>query len=352
MNRSTNVRRMNAASCSLLASGLFGALASPAAAQSSGLLVPDWSNDRIMLFDKTTGDLINADFITEAATGTTMSSPKEALQVGDEIWVSDQTEDRIIRFSLDGTRFLGDALNRTVHLIDNVRGFEVFGGRIYVACDTGAFANSVAVFTLAGDLVTSVSAGTSPFDIVAFGGELLVSDGDTDDITRHDANMANLGFFVQSPESSAIAWPQQMTVASDNQIVVANFSIPDGVYVYSSTGSQLEFYDTGAQGGLRGAYRLPDGRYLFTNGAGVFRLDPAAGSIVNIIPNVNSQYINELNATGCDADFNNDGQVDFFDFLDFAAAFGAEDPSADWNSDGQVDFFDYLDFAADFGACE
>ncbi|MDX2148418.1 MAG: hypothetical protein SFZ23_12940 [Planctomycetota bacterium] len=48
------------------------------------------------------------------------------------------------------------------------------------------------------------------------------------------------------------------------------------------------------------------------------------------------------------ADFNDDGQVDFFDFLDFAAAFSSEDPAADFNDDGQVDFFDYLDFAAAF----
>ncbi|MDX2147551.1 MAG: GC-type dockerin domain-anchored protein, partial [Planctomycetota bacterium] len=50
------------------------------------------------------------------------------------------------------------------------------------------------------------------------------------------------------------------------------------------------------------------------------------------------------------ADFNLDGQVDFFDYLDFANAFSAEDPSADFNGDGQVDFFDYLDFANAYGA--
>ncbi|MDX2148691.1 MAG: hypothetical protein SFZ23_14350 [Planctomycetota bacterium] len=50
------------------------------------------------------------------------------------------------------------------------------------------------------------------------------------------------------------------------------------------------------------------------------------------------------------ADFNQDAQVDFFDFLDFAQAFGDENVSADFNSDGQVDFFDYLDFASAFGA--
>ncbi|MDX2148748.1 MAG: GC-type dockerin domain-anchored protein [Planctomycetota bacterium] len=52
--------------------------------------------------------------------------------------------------------------------------------------------------------------------------------------------------------------------------------------------------------------------------------------------------------TFCPADFNRDGQVDFFDYLDFAAAFSIEDSSADFNDDGQVDFFDYLDFAAAF----
>ncbi|MDX2146427.1 MAG: M1 family aminopeptidase [Planctomycetota bacterium] len=52
----------------------------------------------------------------------------------------------------------------------------------------------------------------------------------------------------------------------------------------------------------------------------------------------------------CAADFNGDGQPDFFDYLDFASAFAAEDPSADFNDDGQVDFFDYLDFSQAFAA--
>ena len=55
---------------------------------------------------------------------------------------------------------------------------------------------------------------------------------------------------------------------------------------------------------------------------------------------------------GCEADFNGDQQVDFFDYLDFVAAFDAEDPSADFNGDNQVDFFDYLDFAAAFDGCQ
>ena len=42
--------------------------------------------------------------------------------------------------------------------------------------------------------------------------------------------------------------------------------------------------------------------------------------------------------------------LDFFDYLDFAAAFDAELPTADYNFDGMIDFFDYLDFVADFDA--
>lgn len=50
----------------------------------------------------------------------------------------------------------------------------------------------------------------------------------------------------------------------------------------------------------------------------------------------------------CYDDFNRDGVVDFFDYLDFVAAFSVESPSADVNADAIVDFFDYLDFVAQF----
>lgn len=50
----------------------------------------------------------------------------------------------------------------------------------------------------------------------------------------------------------------------------------------------------------------------------------------------------------CLADFNHDAVVDFFDYLDFVAAFASNSITADFNSDGVVDFFDYLDFVQAF----
>ena len=51
---------------------------------------------------------------------------------------------------------------------------------------------------------------------------------------------------------------------------------------------------------------------------------------------------------GCDADFNNDQVVDFFDYLDFVQSFAANSNDADFNHDQVVDFFDYLDFVQAF----
>lgn len=46
----------------------------------------------------------------------------------------------------------------------------------------------------------------------------------------------------------------------------------------------------------------------------------------------------------CPADINDDGTIDFFDYLDFVDLYSANDPAADFNGDTVIDFFDYLDF--------
>ncbi len=50
----------------------------------------------------------------------------------------------------------------------------------------------------------------------------------------------------------------------------------------------------------------------------------------------------------CPSDFNDDGIVDFFDYLDFVAAFSSGDMSADFNGNATLDFFDYLDYVEAF----
>ena len=57
---------------------------------------------------------------------------------------------------------------------------------------------------------------------------------------------------------------------------------------------------------------------------------------------------NNIICLQCPADFNGDGSIDFFDYLDFVNAYTAGTPNADFNGDGSVDFFDYLDFVDAF----
>jgi hypothetical protein len=65
---------------------------------------------------------------------------------------------------------------------------------------------------------------------------------------------------------------------------------------------------------------------------------------------VNMDNTDKFVGIRCPADFNQDGIVDFFDYLDFVAAFAAFDPLSDFNADTVIDFFDYLDFVAAFSS--
>jgi hypothetical protein len=63
-----------------------------------------------------------------------------------------------------------------------------------------------------------------------------------------------------------------------------------------------------------------------------------------------------INASGpapedtCIADWNDDGNTDFFDVQGFLAAFSAQTPEADINNDTFYDFFDVQAFLAAFSA--
>ncbi len=63
-----------------------------------------------------------------------------------------------------------------------------------------------------------------------------------------------------------------------------------------------------------------------------------------------SGNLNVAFAAFCPSDYNHDGVVDFFDYLDFVADFSGNQPGADFNADTVTDFFDYLDFVAAFSS--
>jgi aminopeptidase N len=108
---------------------------------------------------------------------------------------------------------------------------------------------------------------------------------------------------------------------------------------------------------------LPPGEYRVTvsedirTAAANFQLDGEILDALAPLPSGDGQPGGDAHYSftvlGCPADFNHDTQADFFDYLDFVAAFDAEAPEADFNHDATIDFFDYLDFVQAFDdGCE
>ena len=107
---------------------------------------------------------------------------------------------------------------------------------------------------------------------------------------------------------------------------------PDGGPIYfTASGARTRTVTVENTGGSGTALSHWDKRCIVTN---------ACGGVAS----------REARLTICAADFNCDSSVDFFDYLDFVAAFADGLVAADFNHDSIVDFFDYLDFVNAFSA--
>lgn len=113
----------------------------------SFLMIPDSVSDRIVLFDPDDGSLVDDNFIDgsdETGLGI-FQTPLNAVQVNQEIWVSDQVADAIFRFDLQGNylSIVGDNDgDGDTDGLDNIRGLEFINGLVYFNADDG-FANIV-----------------------------------------------------------------------------------------------------------------------------------------------------------------------------------------------------------------
>ena len=108
---------------------------------------------------------------------------------------------------------------------------------------------------------------------------------------------------------------------------------------------------TGADGSL------PPGRYYAAVAADGVRFEPVFWGSVNESAQVTSPVVFRVRSNvgqiaPCDADFNCDGFLDFFDYDEYVQCYetgvSTSGRSADYNGDGFLDFFDYDEFVAAF----
>ena len=274
----------------------------------SFLMIPDSVSDRIVLFDAQDGSLVNDNFIDgsdETGLGI-FSTPINAIQVNNEIWVSDQVADSIFRFDLQGNYI--DLVNDNdfdgdTDGVDGIRGMEFADGLVYVSNsrdgnDAPGDGEVVVVFDTEGNNLGFFDTG-DPSDIKAYNGELLITDINRDsdggeDIDRYSIDGIDstfLGTFVESDGETGIDFPQQITLKESNgNVLVGGFSRPGGIYEYDSQGNQVNFFNAedGFANILRAGYELDNGNIIWSGGDGVVVTDPNTGEDIDIYT-VNNQ---------------------------------------------------------------
>lgn len=251
-----------------LAGLLFVAMPLAAPAQTF-LMMPDSTNNRIVLFDPFNGAVVNSNLFGLAG-GTQI----HAMQVGSEIWVSEQVGDRVSRWDLTGT-FLGQ-IGPTFGGggLDNIRGMGLIGNTVYVTnagTANGAPGAAVVTFDTAGNFTGSFGTATtapSPFGVLGHAGGLLVSSSSAnDDIHRYTLAGASLGTFHNT---TSLNFAEQMNFATNGDILVAGFSSNNIVRLDPTTGALISSFTAS---GARGVIQLGNGNIMWTNSAGVHIFD-------------------------------------------------------------------------------
>ena len=320
------------------------------------LMVPDSLRDVVMLFDPADGTLLNPAWINLAGLAPSQT-PIAAIEVDDEIWVSDQIADRIYRFTKD--EFAPQHLGDIVGGMDNIRGIVRVGDTVYVTnagTANGAPGNGVVMIDVATRAVIGSFPSGSPFDILPFGANLLVNDiGGARKIDEFTTAGSLVRVFATGPN-----FPEQMNYNAAGNILVATFSSPIGIYEFDTNGSQVNFYSVGT--GNRGIYELEDGNILLTYGTtpGIYTYNIASNTSTPVAgaPNGSPRFIHPVTfGAECYADCDTGtgvGVLDIFDFLCFGNRFSANDPYAcdcDTQSGvGICDIFDFLCFGNAFNA--
>ncbi|MFQ3587917.1 MAG: PEP-CTERM sorting domain-containing protein [Fimbriimonadaceae bacterium] len=230
--------------------------------------MPDSTNNRLVLFDPFNGDVVNPNYFALAG-----GTPFHAIQVGNEIWVSEQVGDRVSRWSLTGT-----PLGAITGALDNIRGMALVDSTVYVANSgtlNSAPGAAIRMFSTTGaDLGHfATPASGSPFAILGFQGGLLVASSTAnDDVHRYSLTGVSQGTFHNSTN---LNFAQQMAIAANGDVLVAGFSSNNIVRLDPTTGSLISSFPAS---GARGVFQLGNGNILWSSGAGAHIYDVTLGT--------------------------------------------------------------------------
>lgn len=234
------------------------------------LLIADNTNRRVMAFDPLSGDVVDENFIPPDVVN--MDFPLDAIfsPAGDAVLVSDYNNDVVLEYDLAGN-YVGiyaPAGGPDPTILDTPRGIALRpNGNLLVATAIGTTVDAIAEFDANGNFlgyfISSGAGGLdSPYDVYQRTTDWLVAGSSSDTIHRYDLSGAFLGNLTAVDN-----FPQQLDEASNNNVLVANFSGGQlGIVEYLPAGGLVAVYAPFASSGYRGVYELPNGNFLITYG--------------------------------------------------------------------------------------
>ncbi|MDG1064484.1 MAG: T9SS type A sorting domain-containing protein [Flavobacteriaceae bacterium] len=263
----------------------------------------------VVLLDPAQGNIIDPTFIDLSALNP--GTPKDLLQVGEELWITDQIEDRIDRFDLSGV-YIG-ALSTG---FDNVKGMDIVNQtEVWVTNSgsaNGAPGPSIIRLDFSGNNLGFIDTnGDTAFDVLDTGTEVYISYINTATrIERRDYSGVLIDDLVPTGQVTFI---QQMALHPTGDTVYAavfsnNGGNTAGLYEFSRTNGTI--VNSWAEGSLRGVMPLDDGQLLLSAGGGygVKIFDPSTGSTTSLWSTA-SQYISRVNLAPCSTPATPTGQA-------------------------------------------
>jgi PKD repeat protein len=255
------------------------------------ILIPNSADNTVMALDPETGELIDAAYFP--ADDVNLSTPIEILFNGSTYFISDQLKRLIQEYDMDGN-FIGTFApegGEDTNILHNIRGIHLReNGNLLVTVAGMANAHSIAEFNTEGEYLGNFIANGAggldgPWDILYRPdfNDYLVSANGSSGIHRYDHEGEFIEIFV-----SGLAFPEQMQLLANGNILVANFSGAQGLYEFDSQGNQIGYYNVVT--GLRGVHELPDGNILVTNSAGVHKINRENQSL-GLMTSGNARFI-------------------------------------------------------------
>jgi hypothetical protein len=254
------------------------------------MLIPDSASDRVWAFSAADGSLVTNAYINDPGVVggiDVFNRPIEVLvSATGTLLITDQFADIVSEFDAAGAFLRVFSLGgvRDTQIMDNIRGGHVLtigpnAGDLLVCNAGGGNALQISQNNIKRldasdgseqpDFAFNRYGGIrGPFDVIEYNGSILVSDERQRAIVRYTPEGKFDERFASAFEYPQISFPQQMAIANNGNLLLAEFS--NGLILEFSPDGQLAGqYSPGTLTLFRGVAELDNGNLLVTSGTGV-----------------------------------------------------------------------------------